>query len=105
MSEEPAEDVKPKLNLTVNYEGQTITVKVRANTNFTKIFQAAEKKFGKEPGTFKFRAEDQRLRPEQTPAEVGLEDGDQIDAYLEQLGGVCSRHANLVSIICPRVPL
>jgi hypothetical protein len=61
MSEEPAEDVKPKLNLTVNYEGQSnfrflwspvflvftplcpaITVKVRANTNFTKIFQAAE---------------------------------------------------------------
>jgi hypothetical protein len=63
MSEEPPEDVKPKLNLTVNYEGQSellsglpvacfchsrhahlsaITVKVRANTNFTKIFQAAE---------------------------------------------------------------
>jgi hypothetical protein len=26
--------------------------------------------FGGIPGTFKFRAEDQRLRPEQTPAEV-----------------------------------
>jgi hypothetical protein len=24
------------------------------------------------PGTFKFRAEDQRLRPEQTPADVGF---------------------------------
>jgi small ubiquitin-related modifier len=86
MSEE-AEDVKPKMNITINYEGQTITVKVRANTNFTKIFQAAEKKFGKEPGTFKFTAGGQRLRPEQTPAEMDLEDGDQIDAHLEQLGG------------------
>ncbi|KAH0835566.1 hypothetical protein J3R83DRAFT_9270 [Lanmaoa asiatica] len=61
-----AEDVKPKLNLVVNYEGQHITVKVKPNMPFRKIFEAAEvrdavvacqvipctlqKRFGKEPG-------------------------------------------------------
>ncbi|KAF7361408.1 Ubiquitin-like protein SMT3 [Mycena sanguinolenta] len=49
MSQEP-EDVKPKLNLNITYEGNQITVKVKANTKFAKIFQAAEQKFGKESG-------------------------------------------------------
>ncbi|KAG8215700.1 hypothetical protein J3R82DRAFT_7579 [Butyriboletus roseoflavus] len=51
MSQEPdAEDVKPKLNLIINYEGQHITVKVKQNMPFRKIFEAAEKRFGKESG-------------------------------------------------------
>lgn len=84
MSEDAAEDVKPKIDLTVNYEGQSALppptpwisltsdaacqIKVRANTLFKKVFEAAEvcslpspragfmfispqKRFGKEPGT------------------------------------------------------
>lgn len=59
---EAEEDVKPKLNITVNYEGQSmssrvpqsrstglinsfyldVTVKVKSNTTFKKIFEAAE---------------------------------------------------------------
>lgn len=60
MSQDPdAEDVKPKLNLVINYEGQRgspnlrscaahhehdtdITVKVKQNMPFRKIFEAAE---------------------------------------------------------------
>ncbi|TFK38410.1 hypothetical protein BDQ12DRAFT_723260 [Crucibulum laeve] len=60
MSQEPEGDVKPKLNLSISYDGQAITVKVKANMKFAKIFEAAE---------------------------LGMEDGDQIDAFLEQLGG------------------
>ncbi|KIO00930.1 hypothetical protein M404DRAFT_745245 [Pisolithus tinctorius Marx 270] len=85
------DDVKPKLDLVLNYEGTRqradITVKVKQNMPFQKIFDAAEKRFGKEPGTFKFVFEGKRLNPRETPASVGMENGDMIDAMLEQLGG------------------
>ncbi|KAG1824816.1 ubiquitin-related domain-containing protein [Suillus subaureus] len=87
MSEDIAEDVKPKLSLVINYEGTQITVKVKHNMPFKKIFDAAEKRFGKEPGTFKFTYDGKRLRAENTPVDMEMEDGDIIDAHLEQLGG------------------
>ncbi|TFK51339.1 ubiquitin-like protein [Heliocybe sulcata] len=88
VSEEPAqEDIKPKVNLSVIYDGQSTTVKMKINTPLKKIFDAVEKKFAVPEGTLRFFADDKRLRPEETPADVGLEDGDQIDAHLEQLGG------------------
>ncbi|KAH7915765.1 hypothetical protein BJ138DRAFT_1122292 [Hygrophoropsis aurantiaca] len=96
MSEEP-EDVKPKLNLVINYEGTHITVKVKANMPFKKIFDAAEKRFGKDAGTFKFVYEGKRLNATDTPAGVDLEDGDMIDAHLEQLGG--GRNHNLLYLL------
>jgi hypothetical protein len=62
MSQEPEEDVKPKLNLNITYEGQRtyralfekaanglnsisfldVTVKVKANMKFAKIFEVVE---------------------------------------------------------------
>ncbi|KAJ2932152.1 hypothetical protein H1R20_g4945, partial [Candolleomyces eurysporus] len=87
MSQEPEEDVKPKLNLNIAYEGQHVTVKVKANMKFAKIFEVVEKRFQKEPGTFKFVFEGQRVGKEDTPGTLGMEDGDQVDAFLMQVGG------------------
>ncbi|EIM84847.1 uncharacterized protein STEHIDRAFT_122796 [Stereum hirsutum FP-91666 SS1] len=89
MSEEP-EDVKPKLSLSINYEGTPITIKVKGNTPFRKIFEAAEKRFGKDPGTFKFVYDGERVNAQDTPLSRGMEDGDVIDAHLEQVGGSLS---------------
>ncbi|KAF9040225.1 ubiquitin-like protein [Hymenopellis radicata] len=87
MSQEP-EDVKPKINIHIQTDGgDKIAVMVRRDTRFAKVFAAAEKKFGKEPGTFKFTYEGKRIQPDQTPAEVDMEDQDTIDAHLEQTGG------------------
>ncbi|THV02058.1 hypothetical protein K435DRAFT_775796 [Dendrothele bispora CBS 962.96] len=80
-------DVKPKMTLNISYEGNQVQVKVKANMTFKKIFEAAEKRFQKEPGTFKFTYEGNRVQPTDTPASLEMEDGDQIDAFLEQLGG------------------
>ncbi|KAJ3486099.1 hypothetical protein NLI96_g4501 [Meripilus lineatus] len=85
---EAGEDVKPKLNITVEFEKQACTVKVKATTPFRKIFEAAGKRFNKEANTFKFFYDGRRLRPEETPADHDMEDGDVIDAHLEQLGGL-----------------
>ncbi|KAK7682009.1 hypothetical protein QCA50_014973 [Cerrena zonata] len=84
---EEGEDVKPKLNISVEHEGQTCTVLVKHNTPFKKIFDAAEKRFSKEPGTFKFFFEGKRLQPTETPQDHEMQDGDAIDAHLQQLGG------------------
>ncbi|GAW07577.1 ubiquitin-related domain-containing protein [Lentinula edodes] len=86
MSQEPA-DVKPKLNLQIQYEGNQVTVKVKADMQFKKIFKAAAIKFNKEEGTLKFTYDGNRIQEDDSPAGLGMEDGDLIDAFLEQLGG------------------
>ncbi|KAI0338734.1 ubiquitin-like protein [Trametopsis cervina] len=79
------EDVKPKLNINVIYEGHSVSVKVKPITPFSKVFEAAEKRFGIQAGTFKFTFEGNRVRPEETPLDHDMEDGDNIDAHLEQV--------------------
>ncbi|KAG1758221.1 hypothetical protein EDD22DRAFT_214704 [Suillus occidentalis] len=54
---------------------------------FIKLHDVHQKRFGKEPGTFKFTYDGKRLRAENTPMDMEMEDGDIIDAHLEQLGG------------------
>ncbi|CAL1702559.1 unnamed protein product [Somion occarium] len=84
---EDGEDVKPKLNIVVDFEGQSCTILVKHNTPFKKIFDAAEKRFGKEPGTFKFTYEGKRIQATETPLDHEMQDGEVIDAHLQQLGG------------------
>ncbi|TFK98025.1 ubiquitin-related domain-containing protein [Pterulicium gracile] len=84
---EEGEDVKPKLNLTIQCEDQSITVKVKANTKFNKIFEAASNKFGKSLASLKFTYEGVRVLADETPHERDMEDGDVIDAHIEQIGG------------------
>ncbi|VDB98189.1 unnamed protein product [Peniophora sp. CBMAI 1063] len=86
MAEEQV-DQKPKLNISIVYEGTPITVKVKANMAFQKIFDVAAERFGKDKGTLRFMYEGARVRPDETPAMLNMEDGDQIDAHIEQLGG------------------
>ncbi|KAF9467624.1 hypothetical protein BDZ94DRAFT_1155689 [Collybia nuda] len=78
MSQEP-EDVKPKLNLNIGYDGTQITVKVKANMKFAKIFAAAEVR------TFKFVYDGNRIQPDDTPGSLGMEEGDLVDAFLGQV--------------------
>ncbi|KAI0922437.1 hypothetical protein AcV7_005972 [Taiwanofungus camphoratus] len=81
------EDVKPKINLVIVHEGQSCTVKIKQGMTFQKLFEAAEKRFQKEPGTLKFTFDGQRVQPQMTPLELEMEDGDTIDAHLAQQGG------------------
>ncbi|KAI9463772.1 hypothetical protein F5148DRAFT_1211064 [Russula earlei] len=87
------EDSKPKLNLIISHSGTQVTVKVKANMQFKKIFEVAEKRFGKDPGTLRFVYDGERLSPTETPAEKSMEDGDVIDALLQQVGGGSHLHS------------
>ncbi|KAI0682888.1 hypothetical protein BC835DRAFT_805924 [Cytidiella melzeri] len=81
------EQQEPKLDITINHEGNHFSVKVRATAPFKKIFEAAESRFGKKRGEFIFLFQGKRVDEDQTPAEVGMGDWDIIDAYLPQLPG------------------
>ncbi|EIW74237.1 ubiquitin-like protein [Coniophora puteana RWD-64-598 SS2] len=81
------EDVKPKIGVTVSCGQESVTIQMKANTPFKKVFEAAEKRFNKQPGTLRFIHDGNRLQPSDTPAGVGMEDEDVIEAHLEQLGG------------------
>ncbi|KIM61005.1 hypothetical protein SCLCIDRAFT_123016 [Scleroderma citrinum Foug A] len=83
------EDVKPKLSLVLNHEGTQVTIKVKSTMPFKKIFEVAEKRFGKDPGTLKFVYEGNRLNGADTPAMLGMEEGDMIDAHLQQVSPCC----------------
>ena len=63
--------------------------KIRSWTPFAKVFETFfEKRKGDvEPGRCKFLFDGERLQGSQTPAGVGMNDGDVIDAFMEQVGG------------------
>ncbi|KAH8829247.1 ubiquitin-related domain-containing protein [Flagelloscypha sp. PMI_526] len=86
MSGEP--DEKPKISITIRHNTQDVTVKVRLDTKFQKVFNAAAKQFGKaDASVFRFVYNGSRLGGEESPADHDMEDEDVVDAFLEQQGG------------------
>ena len=68
--------------------GMHVTVKVKPTTTFTKIFNAYHTKTSTVDGQVKFLFDGNRIRHEQTPKELEMEDGDVIDCVQEQIGGL-----------------
>ncbi|KAH8111614.1 hypothetical protein DFH11DRAFT_1612600, partial [Phellopilus nigrolimitatus] len=68
-----------KVTIIVQHESREIKIAVKAHHQFKKVFEAA--------GTLKFSCNGKRLRETDTPESVDIEDGDLIDANLEQIGG------------------
>jgi hypothetical protein len=61
--------------------------KVKKTTAFKKIFDAYLQRVGKAPGSLRFMFDGARVQDTATPAELGMEDEDTIDAAAEQTGG------------------
>ncbi|KAL4422599.1 hypothetical protein ABPG75_008796 [Micractinium tetrahymenae] len=68
-------------------DGNELTFKVRGRTPFQKIFDTYGKKTGQDANLLRFVFDSQRLRIEQCPLDLDMENGDVIDAMVEQLGG------------------
>uniref|UniRef100_A0A061SCP4 Small ubiquitin-related modifier n=1 Tax=Tetraselmis sp. GSL018 TaxID=582737 RepID=A0A061SCP4_9CHLO len=90
-----AEDQKPEstqLNLTVkSQDGDQVQFKVKSTTKFEKIFAAYCNKKSVDRHAIRFLFDGARLDSESSPQEIGMEDGDIIDAMQEQVGGCCGR--------------
>ncbi|KAL5480527.1 hypothetical protein ACEPAI_1797 [Sanghuangporus weigelae] len=98
-------DVNEKMMLIVRHEDKEIKIALKPHHAMQKLFEAAGKAFQMDysthahynsvryaypenrTGTLKFVYNNQRLRPDDTVASMEMEDGDEISAFLEQLGG------------------
>jgi len=76
------------LNLKVKaQDGNEVYFKVKKTTQFSKVMSAYCKKVGADLESVRFLFDGQRLRPDQTPADLNMEDEDEIDAMVQQTGG------------------
>ncbi|EJC99550.1 uncharacterized protein FOMMEDRAFT_170469 [Fomitiporia mediterranea MF3/22] len=85
-------DIKPdvtneKIMLIVRHEEKEVKIALKPHHQMQKLFDAAGKAFQMDAKTLKFVYHNQRLRPNDTAADMEMEDGDEISAFLEQLGG------------------
>jgi small ubiquitin-related modifier len=82
------DDADDHLNITIkDPQGSEFRFKVKKSTRMRKLFQAFCKRSGTGEGAMRFFHQECRIDDEQTPAELGLQDGDMIDAFVRQVAG------------------
>mmetsp|Transcript_10612 Transcript_10612/g.13189 ORF Transcript_10612/g.13189 Transcript_10612/m.13189 type:complete len:195 (+) Transcript_10612:77-661(+) len=67
--------------------GEETFFKVKKTTKLEKVFNAYAERKGVNSSSLRFLLDGVRVRPEQTPTELDMEDNDQLDCMLEQQGG------------------
>ena len=82
MSEESSIQLKVK-----NAEGKEVVFKLKSNTPLRKLMDAYCQREGLPADGVRFLYDGERLNRDQTPGELEMEDGDEIDALVEQTGG------------------
>eukprot|EP00389_Voromonas_pontica_P016946 GDKH01026528.1.p1 GENE.GDKH01026528.1~~GDKH01026528.1.p1 ORF type:complete len:90 (+),score=33.97 GDKH01026528.1:133-402(+) len=88
MAEEQNKGDGDHLNLKVkSADGQEVHFRIKRSTRLEKLMQAYCQRLGQSFDAVRFMFDGDRLDKAATPTEVGLEDGDVIDAMLPQLGG------------------
>ena len=84
-------DVKPEskhLEIKVTgQDGNEVNFKIKSTAPLKKLMETYCDRQGKSMNAIRFMFDGQRIRPEQSPADLEMENGDSIDALLEQTGG------------------
>ncbi|KAJ1962334.1 SUMO protein smt3 [Dipsacomyces acuminosporus] len=86
-------DTKPDANAehinlkVVGPDNSEILFKIKRKTKLSKLMQAYCTRTGQAFGSVRFLVDGQRITGENTPEQLDLEDGDTIDAMMEQIGG------------------
>jgi len=71
----------------VNSEGNEVCFKIKKNTKLRKLMDAYCKRQGLVNGSVRFSFDGNRVNPEMTPDDIGMQSDDIIDAMVEQTGG------------------
>ncbi|KXZ52435.1 hypothetical protein GPECTOR_9g479 [Gonium pectorale] len=87
MADVKAEAKAEVINITIKTSDGEVAFKIKKSTKMSKVFAAYAQKKGVPEGHYRFVLDGARIGNDVTAAEIGLEDGDSIDAYVEQLGG------------------
>ncbi|KAL1188405.1 putative small ubiquitin-related modifier 7 [Cardamine amara subsp. amara] len=89
----PTSDKKPPVpssHITIKLKSQddiSVYFRIKKDVELHKVMQAYSDKVGQEMSTFRFLFDGVRIKPNQTPNELELEDGDEIDAFVSQTSG------------------
>ena len=67
--------------------GEETMFKIKKSTKMSKVFGAYASRKGVEPASLRFLLDGERIGPDETPKMLELEDEDQIDCVLAQVGG------------------
>eukprot|EP00198_Chlamydomonas_reinhardtii_P008614 XP_001697951.1 ubiquitin-like protein [Chlamydomonas reinhardtii] len=82
-------DVKAEaINISIKSTDGEVNFKIKKSTRMGKVFSAFAQKKGVATNHYRFVFDGNRVGEDVTAAEVGLEDGDSIDAFVEQEGGI-----------------
>jgi len=87
----PLDGAGQHINLKVKgQDGGEVFFRIKSTATLRKLMNAYCDRQSVDPHSIAFLFDGRRLRAEQTPAELDMEDGDEIDAMLHQTGGwVC----------------
>ncbi|KAK6774292.1 hypothetical protein AABB24_040057 [Solanum stoloniferum] len=84
----PAGDQSGHINLKVkSQDGNEVFFRIKRSTQLKKLMNAYCDRQSLDFNSIAFLFDGRRLRAEQTPDELEMEDGDEIDAMLHQTGG------------------
>eukprot|EP00897_Mesotaenium_endlicherianum_P000635 jgi/Mesen1/10572/ME000085S09903 len=86
------EEKKPEtgnhINLKVKgQDGNEVFFRIKATATLQKLMKAYCERQSVDLASIAFLFDGRRLRPDQTPQDLEMEDGDEIDAMLHQTGG------------------
>mmetsp|Transcript_3645 Transcript_3645/g.3444 ORF Transcript_3645/g.3444 Transcript_3645/m.3444 type:complete len:97 (+) Transcript_3645:180-470(+) len=93
MSDAPVPETKPEggaEQITIRVRDQTgeeTVFKIKKTTKMAKVFNAYSQRKGVDSNSLRFLLDGERITEDQTPKTLELEDEDQIDCVLEQVGG------------------
>jgi small ubiquitin-related modifier len=83
-----------KLKLTISYthssqqSGEETFFKIKKTTKMSKVIASYASRKGIQPQSLRFHLDGERIKDDDTPEGLDLEDQDQIDCMLEQTGGM-----------------
>jgi len=86
----PLDGAGQHINLKVKgQDGGEVFFRIKSTATLRKLMNAYCDRQSVDPSSIAFLFDGRRLRADQTPAELDMEDGDEIDAMLHQTGGAC----------------
>ena len=83
----PAEGNEPITIRVKDQTGEETMFKIKKSTKMSKVFNAYAQRKGVEAGSLRFLLDGERISDDDTPKMLELEDEDQIDCVLAQMGG------------------
>ncbi|KAI9077694.1 hypothetical protein K1719_032785 [Acacia pycnantha] len=85
---EPADDLSVHINLKVkSQDGDEVFFRIKRGTQLRKLMNAYCDRISQSFESIAFLFDGRGIRPENTPHDLEMEDGDEIDAMLHQTGG------------------